>query len=56
MTVGADCRAVEGAVEVAADRGGGGGPLTGTFTARLSAGGQTYTQTFNVREAPQRAR
>jgi photosystem II stability/assembly factor-like uncharacterized protein len=37
-------------------RGGGGGPLTGTFTARLSAGGQTYTQTFNVREAPQRAR
>ncbi len=37
-------------------RGGGGGSLTGTFTARLSAGGQTYTQTFNVREAPQRAR
>ena len=37
-------------------RGGGGGALTGTFTARLSAGGQTYTQTFNVREAPQRAR
>jgi photosystem II stability/assembly factor-like uncharacterized protein len=37
-------------------RGGGGAVLTGAFTARLTAGGQTYTQTFNVREAPQRAR
>jgi photosystem II stability/assembly factor-like uncharacterized protein len=36
-------------------RGGGGSVLTGTFTAKLSAGGQTYTQTFNVKEAPQRA-
>ena len=33
-------------------RGGGANPLTGTFTARLSVGGQTYTQTFNVKEAP----
>ena len=32
-------------------RGGGGAPLVGTFTARLTAGGQTYTQTFNVKEA-----
>ncbi len=36
-------------------RGGGANPLTGTFTARLSVGGQTYTQTFNVKEAPARA-
>ncbi len=41
-----------------ARRGGGGGggvfaapplPLTGTFTARLTAGGKTYTQTFTVK-------
>jgi hypothetical protein len=32
-------------------RGGGGAPLTGLFTARLTAGGKTYTQTFNVRTA-----
>jgi len=32
-------------------RGSGGAPLTGTFTARLTAGGKTYTQTFNVRTA-----
>ena len=32
-------------------RGGGGAPLTGVFTARLAAGGKTYTQTFNVRTA-----
>ncbi len=36
-------------------RGGGGAALTGTFTAKLSVGGQTYTQTFMVKEAPQRA-
>ena len=33
-------------------RGGGANALTGTFTARLSVGGQTYAQTFNVKEAP----
>jgi hypothetical protein len=30
-------------------RGGGGAPLTGMFTAKLTAGGKTYTQTFSVR-------
>jgi hypothetical protein len=30
---------------------GGGAPQTGTFTARLTAGGKTYTQTFTVRTA-----
>lgn len=29
-----------------------GGPTTGTFTARLTVGGQTYTQTFSVRADP----
>jgi photosystem II stability/assembly factor-like uncharacterized protein len=32
-------------------RGGGGAVLTGTFTAKLSVNGQTYSQTFNVRQA-----
>jgi hypothetical protein len=31
---------------------GGGTVLTGTFTARLSANGQSYTQTFVVRPEP----
>ena len=39
-----------------AGRGGGRGnqgtPLIGTFTARLTVGGATYTQTFNVRQDP----
>ena len=35
---------------------GGGTPLTGTFTARLNVGGQTYTQTFVVREDPRAAK
>jgi hypothetical protein len=26
--------------------------LTGTFTARLTVGGRTFTQTFNVRPDP----
>jgi photosystem II stability/assembly factor-like uncharacterized protein len=30
-------------------RGGGGAILSGTFTARLNAGGKSYTQTFSVR-------
>jgi photosystem II stability/assembly factor-like uncharacterized protein len=33
-------------------RGNQGTPLTGTFTARLSAGGKTYTQTFVVKPDP----
>jgi hypothetical protein len=32
-------------------RGGGGAPLTGMFTVRLTAGGKTYTQIFNVKTA-----
>jgi len=40
----------------AGGRGGGRGnqgtPLTGTFTARLSVGGKTYTQTFTVKPDP----
>jgi hypothetical protein len=31
---------------------GGGEPLTGTFTARLTAGGKSYTQTFEVKPDP----
>jgi photosystem II stability/assembly factor-like uncharacterized protein len=31
-------------------RGGGGAVLTGTFTAKLTVNGQTYSQTFNVRQ------
>jgi photosystem II stability/assembly factor-like uncharacterized protein len=33
-------------------RGGGGPLLTGTFTAKLTVNGQSYTQTFNVRPDP----
>ena len=34
-------------------RGGGAqGPTTGTFTARLTVGGQTYTQTFTIKPDP----
>jgi hypothetical protein len=33
-------------------RGGGGTPLAGTFTAKLTANGKTYTQTFVVRPDP----
>ncbi len=33
-------------------RGGGAPKLTGTFTAKLTANGQSYTQTFAVREDP----
>jgi hypothetical protein len=33
-------------------RGGGATLLTGTFTARLTANGKSYTQTFNVRPDP----
>jgi hypothetical protein len=43
----------------AAGRGGGRGnqatPLTGTFTARLTVGGKTYTQSFTVRPDPRGA-
>src|SRR6185503_17998342 len=35
-----------------AGRGGGGAPATGTFTARLTAAGQTLTQTFTIRPDP----
>ena len=33
-------------------RGGGGARLTGTFTAKLTANGKTYTQTFTVKPDP----
>jgi hypothetical protein len=31
-------------------RGGGGTVLTGTFTAKLTVNGQTYSQAFSVRQ------
>jgi hypothetical protein len=35
-------------------RGGGAPPLTGTFTAKLTVNGQSYTQSFTVKPAPVR--
>jgi photosystem II stability/assembly factor-like uncharacterized protein len=35
-------------------RGGGAGLMTGTFTAKLTVDGQTYTQTFEVKPDPRR--
>jgi hypothetical protein len=36
-------------------RGGGGTPVAGTFTAKLTANGKSYTQTFTVKPDPRSA-